>query len=104
MLAGALTLAAAGLMYIGIPFGLGLVVWFFLALAMGLAVGRWWALVLAAIPWPLGAGGGLLTGRYAYLGDGWEAIVALIIGIGLMGITTGVLLAPHAGTLRWYDQ
>lgn len=87
-----LTAIATGAMYAGIPFGLGLIVWFVLALAIGYISGRWWALFLAVVPWPLGVGGGLLTGRYAYLGDSWEAIATMIVGMGLVGIAIGLLV------------
>ena len=63
-----LTLVAAGGMYLGVPFWPGLGMWFFLATAIGFVAGRWWALVLAAVPLPLGVGGGRPTGHDAYLG------------------------------------
>ena len=55
-----------------------------------------WALLLAAISYPLGIGLGLLTGRYAYLGEFWEAIALVTVAVGLLGIAIGILLAHVA--------
>ena len=47
-----------------------------------LLVASWWALILAAMPYPIGIGAGLITGRYAFLGEGWllVALVTAVIG------------------------
>lgn len=92
-------LGAAALHYIGglVSFGIGL--WFLLAVGIGFVLGRWWALLLAIVPWLLGVGGGLITGRYAYLGESWQFIFLLSTGTGLIGISLG--LASHAITARW---
>lgn len=91
-------LGAAALHYIGDPVSFGTGLWFLLAVGIGFALGRWWALLLAPIPWLLGVGGGLITGRYAYLGEFWQFIFLLSVGTGLIGISLG--LAIHGITAR----
>ncbi len=92
-------LVAAALHYIGdpVPYGIGL--WFLLAVGIGFLLGRWWALLFAPVPWLLGVGGGLVTGRYAYLGESWQFIFLLSAGTGLIGISLG--LAIQAAASRW---
>jgi hypothetical protein len=85
-----LVLAATMLHSIGGPLQGGLVLWFAMALGIGLVLGRWWALLLAAIPWPLGVGVGLGTGRYAFLGEAWQGVAAVSMLTGLAGIALGV--------------
>lgn len=92
-------LGAAALPYIGGPEPLIPVLWFLLAVGIGLVLGRWWALLLALILWPLGVGTGLITGRYAYLGEYWQVFFLLSVGISVVGI--GVGLAIRAITARW---
>jgi hypothetical protein len=89
---------AAALHYIGAPFSLGIGLWFLLAVDISFVLGRWWALLLATVPWPLGVGGGLITGRYAYLGEFWQFIFLLSAGTGLIGIAFGLTI--HAITVR----
>ena len=87
------TLVAAYEVYSGIPVRWGLGVWFLLALGIGLLLARWQALLLAAIPWPLGIGVGLITGRYAFLGEGWQLPAFISLATGLLGIAAGLGLA-----------
>ena len=91
-------LGAAALHYIGGPVSLGVGLWFLLAIGIGFVLGHWWALLLAIVPWLLGVGGGLVTGRYAYLGEFWQFIFLLSVGTGFIGISLG--LAIHAITAR----
>ncbi len=71
-------------------FGSGIALWFLVAVGLGFVVGRWWALILAAFPWPLGIGVGLASGRYAFLGDAWQVAALLSLLVGLGGTTLGV--------------
>lgn len=91
-----LALIAAAQIYIGSPVWPGVAAWFVLAVGIGLALVRWWALLFALIPYPAGIGAGLITGRYAYLGEAWEAIALTTVAIGLAGIAIGILLARLA--------
>lgn len=92
-------LGAAALHYIGGPVSLGISLWFLVAVGIGFVLGHWWALLLAIVPWLLGVGGGLVTGRYAYLDEFWQFIFLLSLGTGLIGISLG--LAIHATAARW---
>lgn len=71
-------------------FGTGIALWFFVAVGLGFVVGRWWSLILAALPWPLGIGVGLASGRYVFLGDAWQVVALLSLLVGLGGTTLGV--------------
>lgn len=99
MLVAIFILVAAALHYVGgpVPYGIGL--WFLLAVGIGFLLGNWWVLAFAPVPWLLGVGGGLVTGRYAYLGEFWQFIFLLSAGTGLIGISLG--LSIHAATARW---
>ena len=97
LIALGLALTAAVETYIGTPVWPGLAVWFVLAIGIGLELARWWALLLTAIPYPVGIGVGLMTGRYAFLGEAWEAVAIMTVVIGLTGIVIGILLARLAG-------
>ena len=92
----ALVLIASAQIYIGALVWPGAAVWFVIAAGIGLSLARLWAPLLAAIPYPLGIGLGLLTGRYAYLGEFWEAIALVTVAVGLLGIAIGILLAHVA--------
>lgn len=96
LIGGAVALHAG----IGVRFWAGLLLWGALALALGAVMQRWTALPLAALPWPLGIGLGLATGRYAFLGDGWQlpALLSLIVGLG--GIALGVVVMRTSRPLR----
>ncbi|HEU5423451.1 MAG TPA: hypothetical protein VFU72_07935, partial [Nitrolancea sp.] len=59
-----LVLLAAGLHYAGNPFTLSVALWFLLAVAIGVILPRWWIVCLTPLPWLLGIGLGLVTGRY----------------------------------------
>ena len=99
LIALVLMLIAAGQIYIGTSVWPSMAVWFAVAVSIGLVLARWWALLLAAIPYPVGIGAGLITGRYAFLGEAWEAIALTTAVVGLTGIATGVLLGRLAGSL-----
>ena len=88
---GLVIIASAG-HYLGPSIMLGMGLWLLRAIGVGLLLTRWWALVLAAIPWPLGVGAGLITGRYAFLGEFWQIPAAFSMMLGVIGITTGMLL------------
>lgn len=90
-LVGLLVLLAAGAHYVGDPYGLSLALWFVLAVAIGVILPRWWILGLAVIPWLLGVGVGLATGRYLYLGDGWQAAAIISVVVGMAGMGVGVM-------------
>lgn len=72
------------------PFWPAMVLWFGFALVIGLLLGRWWAILLAAVPWPVGVGIGLATGRYLYLAEAWWAVMLLSMAIGAVGIALGI--------------
>lgn len=91
LIALGLVLIPAGQIYSGASIWPTLAVWFGVAVGIGLVLSRWWALLLAAIPYPLGVGAGLITGRYLFLGEAWKAIGITTIVVGLVGIATGVL-------------
>lgn len=100
LIALGLVLIAAGQIYIGTSVWPSMAVWFALAVGIGLVLARWWALLLAAIPYPVGIGAGLITGRYAFLGEAWEAIALTTVVVGLAGIAIGILLARFGAQLR----
>ncbi|HEU4793568.1 MAG TPA: hypothetical protein VFS96_07910, partial [Nitrolancea sp.] len=56
-------------------------------------------LLLAIVPWLLGVGGGLVTGRYVYLGEFWQFIFLLSVGTGLIGISLGLAILPITARL-----
>ncbi len=85
-----LVLVATALHAIAPPFFIGIAIWFGIAVAIGLVLARWWAVILAAIPWPLGIGIGLAAGRYTFLGEFWQIPAALSVAVGLTGIAAGV--------------
>jgi hypothetical protein len=92
-------LSATILHYSGGPFfGVSLILWFLLALGIGLMLPRWWSFSLAAIPWPVGVGLGLVTGRYTFLGDFWQVVALTSVLVGLGGITIGRGLRLRTGT------
>ncbi len=62
---------------------------FGVALVVGLGCA---ALALAAVPWPVGVGPGLDTGRYAFLGDFWQVVALISVLVGLGGIGFGLFL------------
>lgn len=90
-----LLLVAAILLHSGLGPGLmaSLGLWFLAALAIGALARRWETLALALLPWPLGIGLGLATGRFLFLGDAWQVTAALSACAGLAGIALGVALA-----------
>ena len=97
LIGGGLVFAAVLLHLVGKPFGLTLALWFALALAIGYVSGRWWAVLAAALPWPLGVGIGLAVGRYRYLGDGWQFALLLSVAVGAVGVILGWLMRMVTG-------
>lgn len=98
ILGSALTLIAAYGYYAGTIDVWGWTrVWFLLAVALGVLVGRWQTLVFGFIPWPLAIGVGLITGRFAFLGEGGLLLEILVIGIGLLGILIGFATSRAGG-------
>ncbi len=87
-----LLLGAASAHYIGASFWIGVTLWFELAFVIGLVLARWWALLLAAVPWPVGVGLGLATRRYLFLGESWHFVALVSVGVGLIGIALGVVV------------
>ncbi len=87
-----LLLGAAAAHYIGGSFWVGVALWFELAFAIGLVLARRWALLLAAVPWPVGVGLGLATGRYLFLGEAWQFAALISVGVGLIGIALGIVV------------
>ncbi len=86
----------------GPAFGVALLLWFCAALGIGLVLPRWWALLLAALPWPIGVGIALATGRYAFLGEGWQLAALLSVVTGLSGIALGVVIGRSLQ--RWMGR
>ncbi len=79
--------------YMGGPlFGAGLLLCFLLAVGIGLAWPAPWSLPLAALPWPVGVGAGLITGRYLFLGEFWQLVWLISALTGLLGIAVGIAL------------
>jgi hypothetical protein len=64
--------------------------WFLLAIGIGLAIGEWKALLLSAIPWPIGIVVGPAIGRFPGLHLSLLLAVPESILIGLTGIVLGV--------------
>ena len=87
-------LSAAILLHSGLGPGFGgsLGLWLLAALALGTLARRWEALALARLPWPLGIGLGLATGRFIFLGDAWPMAAALSALVGFAGIALGMRL------------
>lgn len=65
--------------------------WLLLALGIGFALPRWWTFLLAALPWPVSVGLGLMIERQLYLGDLWQLAPLFSVLIGLIGIGYGWL-------------
>ncbi len=64
--------------------------WFLLAIGIGLVIGKWKALLLAAIPWPIGIVLGPAIGRFPRLHSSlWLAAPESIL-IGVIGVMIGV--------------
>lgn len=91
VLGGAIVLHAGA----GPPFRGALVAWCCSAVALGGILRHWWALGLAAVPWPVGLGIGLLSGRYAFLGENWQLSAAISALVGAGGIALGVILGRY---------
>ena len=95
--AAAVGLVLLGTVVLSSPLGGSLVpnlaAWFAIAVVVGLVLPRWWTPFLAAIPWPLLAGIGLLSGRIVFLGEAWGEIALLVFAAGAAGATLGALLA-----------
>lgn len=87
--ASVLVLAAVTEHYIGRS-SWGMAFWFALACGIGLILARWWAFLLAAIPWPVGVGLSLATKPYAFLGEAWQFAAFISILVGLIGVALGV--------------
>lgn len=77
-----------------------LVLSFGLAVAIGVVLRTWWAMVFAAIPWPLGLGIGLATGRILFLGEAWQSAAITVSGVGALGVASGVIFARSMATKR----
>lgn len=87
---------ATGLHSSGQPsFGAGLLLWFVLAVGMGWMLPRWWVVLTAPLPWLVGVGMGLLTDRYAFLADAWQAVWLVSTLVGVAGMALGL------GLRRW---
>ncbi len=69
-----------------------MLIWFLLAAGIGALVRSPWGILLMAVPWPLGVGLGLLTGQYAFLGDGWQGVAVLSVLVGVGGAILGAVL------------
>lgn len=75
-------------------------VWVLWGVLIGYLLRRWWAVLLGFVPWPLGLGVGLWTGRYPFLGDAWQVVGVVSILLPLIGILVGVSLAQIRPTSR----
>lgn len=72
-----------------------LAVWGAVNGALGAALGRWWALLLAGLPLvttPLILWYRLYTGQIAFIGDGVHVFLALMTLTALIGLALGALL------------
>lgn len=80
--------------YLGGSFPVGMLIWFVVAVGIGTLVARPWGLLLTAVPWPLGVGIELLTGRYAFLGEAWQVAAGWSVLAGVCGATLGLASIP----------
>ena len=87
--------AGVAVHYLGGPFAAGMLIWFLLAAGIGALLARPWGLLLMAVPWPLGVDLGLLTGQYAFLGDGWQGVAVLSVLVGVGGAILGFALTSR---------
>lgn len=87
--------AGVAVHYLGGPFATGMLIWFLLAAGIGALVRSPWGILLMAVPWPLGVGLGLLTGQYAFLGDGWQGVAGLSALLGVAGAILGFALGSR---------
>lgn len=91
--AAGLLCGAAALHYAGRPsLERILLLWFLLAIGVGLLLPYQWTFQLAVLPWPAGVGLGLATGRYALLGGAWPLVWLASALAGALGITLGVIV------------
>jgi hypothetical protein len=73
-----------------IVFTLGVLIWLLLAMGAGYMRPTAWLLLAAPLPWLIGVGAGVLTGRHDALGDVWLLPFLLSTVAGLIGIVFGV--------------
>ena len=91
--AGACFLAGIWLHYAGsVDFGLGLFLWLGLAAGMGYFIAQPWVVVFAPLPWILGIGAGVLSGRYDDFGEGWFVSFILSTIAGIIGMILGAAI------------
>lgn len=89
-LAAGFVAAGATLHWADWDYGLSLTLYFLLAITLGFLTARPWALPLALLPWPLGMGAGLATGRYADLAEAWQWPLLTNALLGACGIAFGL--------------
>lgn len=97
----ALVLIAAILFLLkNVPFDWYVLLLFGLSLGIGLLLGRWWALLLCLIPFPVyPAIVGLAMGRNPFTGEAWVPLsLVWILLPGFAGILIGVYIV-QSGTL-----
>jgi hypothetical protein len=73
-----------------IVFTLGVVIWLLLAMGAGFMRPTGWLLLAAPVPWLMGVGLGVLTGRQDSFGEVWLLPFFLSTAAGLIGVTFGV--------------
>ena len=83
--------AATVIHFLGtIAFVVGVVIWLLLAMGAGFMRPSGWLLLAAPVPWLVGVGIGVLTGRHESFGEYWLLPFLLSTIAGAIGITFGV--------------
>jgi hypothetical protein len=72
-----------------IDFAPGTILWLLLAAGAGYMRPLGWMVVVAPIPWIVGVGGGVLTGRYDDFGEVWYVAFLFSTIAGLIGVIIG---------------
>lgn len=81
-----------------IVFTVGVVIWLLLAMGAGYMRPTGWLLLAAPVPWIVGVGLGMLTGRHESLGEVWLLPFLLSTAAGVIGVIFGV--AARKGNTR----
>jgi hypothetical protein len=80
-----------------IDFAAGMILWLLLAAGAGYMRPFGWTVAIAPIPWLLGVGGGVLTGRYDGFGDVWFVAFLVSTLAGVIGVIMGAGAARSRG-------
>jgi hypothetical protein len=68
---------------------------------VGVAIGRWWAVIIPVVGLALFYVG-LNAGWWGYgVGDAWQIAMAVLMGVGVVGALAGVAARSQIHAVRW---